>query len=84
MKSAGGGGVRAGLIIVVRRLAAFPPFAAMLDNPIRQGVFETDVVTDLFGFDPFVAQNFFALRLEFAVERGFFNEIVAVRAPWLR
>jgi len=41
----------------------------MFDNPIRQRPLEADIVTQLFGFNPLVLQDFLPFGLEFAVER---------------
>ena len=47
----------------------------MLDNPIGQSLLEPDVLARFFRLDPFVAKDFFALGLEFAVERRILKEI---------
>jgi len=36
------------------------PSRPVFDNPIKEGFFETDVVSYFFTFDPFVAENFCA------------------------
>jgi hypothetical protein len=47
----------------------------VFENPIKQGLFKTDVVPRLLAFDPFVAEDFLALGEEFFVEQGFRDEI---------
>jgi hypothetical protein len=59
-------------------LARFAPFTAMLDNPIGESLLEPDVPPGFFGFDPFMAKDFLALDLEFAVERRILKEIRGV------
>ena len=51
----------------------------MFDDPIRQRALETDVVTGLFGLQPFVLEDFLALGLKLAVERGILEQIVRRR-----
>src|ERR1041384_838687 len=50
-------------------LAAFAPFRAMLDDPVCEGVFETDVSASFFGFDPFMLEDLFAFGLKLSIER---------------
>ena len=59
----------------VKGLAAPPPLGSMLDDPIGQRPFESDVVADLLGFDPLVLQDLFAFGLKFPVERGISHQI---------
>jgi len=59
-------------------LARFAPFAAMLDDPVGQSLFEPDVLAGFFGLDPFVAKDFFAFGLELTIERGVLKEIRGV------
>ena len=47
----------------------FAPFGAVLDDPIRQRPFKTDVATGFLRLNPLVLQNLLALGLEFAVKR---------------
>jgi hypothetical protein len=64
-------------------LAGFAPFAAMLDDPIGQGLFEPDVAAGFFGLDPFVAEDFLALSLKFAVKRRILKKIrVRCHSEW--
>ena len=58
-------------------LAAPPPFGSMFDDPISQRSFKSDVMSRLFRFDPFMLQNLVAFRLEFAIERRVFQQLVA-------
>jgi len=57
-------------------LPALAPLAAVLHDPIRQGALKADVVSRLFGFDPFMSQYLLPLRLELAVEGGTFDHVV--------
>jgi hypothetical protein len=59
-------------------LARFAPLTAMFDNPIGQSLLEPDVPARFFRLDPFVTEDFFALGLEFAVERRILQEIRGV------
>lgn len=63
---------------MLRGLPAFPPLRAVFNDPIGQRALESDVVPGFLGLDPFMAQNFFALGLKFAVERRIFHEVIAV------
>jgi hypothetical protein len=69
------------LFTSIRRggLSGFAPLGAVLDDPVRERALETDVVTGLFGLDPFVAQDFLAFRLKFAVKRGVLQQITRRR-----
>ena len=40
----------------------------MVGYPVYQGAFKADVKTGLLGFDPFVLQDLFLLRLELPIE----------------
>ena len=51
----------------------------MLDNPICQRPFKANVVPGFLRFNPFMFENFFALSLEFAVERRVFQQIITAR-----
>ena len=51
----------------------------MLDNPIRQCPFESDIMSGLFRLNPFVLKNFLALGLELAIKRGILQQIVRHR-----
>src|SRR5262249_48038934 len=65
--------------LVVRRLLRLPfltPLGAVLDDPICQRPFKSDVVTHFLGLDPFVLENFLTLRLKLAVEIGVFYQVV--------
>ena len=42
-------------------LTESPPSGAMLDDPVQQGLFETNVVPYLFTLNPFMAKYLFAL-----------------------
>ena len=70
-----------GFISLVRGggVTRFAPTGAMLADPIRQRLFKADVASGLFRLDPFVTENFLALGLEFAVERGVLQQIVCRR-----
>ena len=58
-------------------LAAPPPFGSMFDDPVGQCPFKSDVMSRLFRFYPFMLQNLVAFRLEFAIERRVFQQLVA-------
>jgi hypothetical protein len=58
-------------------LPTFPPFGSMFDDPIRQGMFKTDVIARLFRLNPFVLQYLFPLCLKFPIQRGVLNQIIA-------
>ena len=60
---------------VIRVMPGLPPFGAVFDDPIRQCAFESDVVPRFFGFDPFVAQDLLAFRLELAVQSRVLQKI---------
>ena len=57
-------------------LTVFAPARAVLDDPIRQRLLEADVTAGLFRLDPFVPEDFLALGLKLAVERGVLQQIV--------
>jgi len=50
-------------------LAAFPPFGAVFDDPIREGALKTDIVARLLGLDPLVLENLLPFGLKLAVKR---------------
>src|SRR5205807_1881304 len=60
---------------VSRQLPALAPLRTMLDDPIRQRPFESDVATGLFRLDPLMFENLLALGLKFAVQIGVFQQI---------
>jgi hypothetical protein len=64
---------------LMRRVAAFAPFGPVLDDPIRQGPFKTDVVAGFLGFDPLVPHDLLAFRLKFTVQRRLFYQVTPVR-----
>ncbi len=51
------------------------PGFAMLANPVEQGAFETDVMAEAFGLDPFVAEDLFPLSEEFLIKTGLLYEV---------
>src|SRR4051794_20083393 len=51
------------------RLAAFTPLGTVLDDPVRQCLFETDVIARFLRLNPLVLQDFLALGLELTIER---------------
>lgn len=57
-------------------LPTFTPLRTVLDNPIRQSSFKSDVAPGFFRFDPFVLQDLFAFSLKFSVERRILEQIV--------
>jgi hypothetical protein len=63
--------------LISERFGAFgTPCGSVFNDPIEQSFFETDVVTLLFAFDPFVAENFVSFGQEFFVEDGVFDQVV--------
>jgi hypothetical protein len=52
----------------------------MLDNPICQCAFKSDVPSRLFGFNPLVFQDFLAFCLKFPVKRRVLQQVV--RRQW--
>ena len=60
-------------------MAALAPFRPVLDDPIRQRPFKADIVTDLLRLDPLMPHDFLALRLEFAIQRRFLDQVIAIR-----
>jgi hypothetical protein len=60
-------------------LAVFAPAGPVPDDPIRQGLFETDVPSGFFRFNPFVPENFFALGLKLPIQRGVLEQIIRGR-----
>lgn len=57
-------------------VALLTPKSAMIHRPVHERLFEADIMSCLFAFDPLVAKDFFALRYELFVERGLGNELV--------
>src|SRR5262245_50286990 len=51
-------------------LTTFAPFGTVLDNPIRQGALEADVVSCLFRLNPFMFEDFLPFRLELLIQGG--------------
>jgi hypothetical protein len=49
--------------------ARLAPMPAVMQGPIDQGGFETDVVSDFFAFQPFVPQDFVALGEKLLIKR---------------
>lgn len=58
---------------------AGPPTGAMVADPIEQSSFKTDIMTGLFGFNPFVTQNFFPLCQKFLIETGAVKKLSSLR-----
>jgi len=48
-------------LLLQHRPAVRPPAVAMFADPIKQRAFETDVVAEPLGFQPFMAQDLFPL-----------------------
>src|SRR5690606_1817936 len=78
-----GAGLRRGLLRLVGgdglgrggRAAGIAPAFAVFADPVEQGAFEADVVTESFGLDPLVTEDFFPFGQEFLVETGLFDEV---------
>jgi hypothetical protein len=49
-------------------LSAFAPCGPMLYDPVEKCFLKADIVTGLLAFDPFVAENFFALGQELLIK----------------
>jgi hypothetical protein len=63
--------------LISERFGAFrTPSGPIFYNPIEQSLFEADIVTSFFAFDPFVAENFVSFGQEFFVEDGVFDQVV--------
>lgn len=52
----------------VELLAMTPPGGSVLEIPVGQRVLEADIAPDFFGFEPLVAKDLVAFRLEFPVK----------------
>lgn len=68
--------------LMARGLPAFAPLGTVFNDPIRQGALKADIMAGLFGFNPFVFQNLFTLRLKFAVEGRVLYQIIATGGIW--
>jgi hypothetical protein len=62
-------------------LAGPTPPKPMPHNPVGQCVFETDIVTGLLGFQPFMAENFLTFRLKLSIKRRAFHQLGSTRKP---
>src|SRR5213596_1359628 len=63
-------------------LPAFAPLGSVLDDPVRQGAFEPDVVAGLLRFNPLMLENLLSFRLKLLVERGILKQVIPVRRLW--
>lgn len=45
------------------------PWGAVLEHPIEQGPFKTDIAPDFFALNPFMAKNFIPLCQKLTVKR---------------
>jgi len=61
-------------------MTAFAPFRPMLDDPIGQGPFKTNIMAGLLRFDPLMPHDFLTLRLKLAVQRRLLDQIIAIRS----
>jgi hypothetical protein len=61
--------------LLVRHLPGFAPLGAMLDDPVRQGPLEADVMPGFFRLDPLMPEDLVAFSLELAVKRGILQQI---------
>jgi hypothetical protein len=59
------------LLLPAGRAPAFPVFS----DPVQQRPFEPDIITQPFGFQPFVLQDFLPLREKFLIETGLFHKL---------
>jgi hypothetical protein len=60
----------------LRRPLRDAPAIAVLANPVQQRSLEADVVAKPFRFQPFVTQDFLALRQKFLIQRRPLHEVV--------
>jgi hypothetical protein len=51
------------------------PLGAVVDNPIGQSAFETNIESRFFRFDPFVFQNLTTLGLKFTIQSRVSDEV---------
>jgi hypothetical protein len=58
-------------------LSGATPLAAVLDNPVGQSGFKTDVTASLFRLKPLVLEDFITFRLELPIQRGVPQQIVS-------
>ena len=73
------GGVKGKVLVGLIRgsnLAIFAPGRAVFDYPIRQRLLKANIPSGFFRFNPFMSEDFLALGLEFAIERGVFQQII--------
>jgi len=66
-----------GVLVAGLLLAEGAPTGAVLDDPVKERFFETNVMSDLLALNPFVAENFFPLGQKFLVESRFLKHSVA-------
>lgn len=55
----------------------FAPAGAVFDDPIGQGLLETDVASEFFRFDPFVPEDLIALGLEFFIQSRVAKQVIS-------
>jgi hypothetical protein len=60
------------------------PLGTVMEHPIDQGRFKTDIMTGFFAFQPLVSQDFIALGEELLVEGRFLQKGVFLRGFWHR
>jgi hypothetical protein len=68
--SLGGGETVMAVIIAAGRLvlAQRAPTGPVLDDPVEQGFFKTDVMSHFFALNPFMAENFCPFGQKFLIE----------------
>ena len=62
-----------GRLVLAQRAPAGPVF----DDPVEKSFLKTNVVTHLFAFDPFMAQDLGTFSKEFLIKRRFVEHIIA-------
>jgi hypothetical protein len=62
-------------MLLLMLAAGSSPTFAMLANPVEQGAFKSDVVSQSLRFQPFVFQDFFPLRQKFLIKTGLFHKL---------
>ena len=67
------------MLLMLLLAACRPPALAVLPNPIEQRSLKTDIVSEAFGLQPLVLQDFLPLREKFLIEAGLFNKLAGRR-----
>ena len=62
--------------LLIRHLPRFAPLGAMLNDPVRQGPLEADVMSGFFRLDPLVLENLLPFGLELTIKIGVFHQVI--------